>query len=82
MLKSVASCGVAWDNYYNTMLSRSGRDCGGASGSGSGQSAQMSRPSKRLITAVDPPAANRPSDRQPVGGAARQAFDPFVSIHD
>jgi hypothetical protein len=64
------------------MLSRSGGDSGGASGSGSGHSAQMSRPSKRPITTVNPPAANRPADRQPLGGAARQAFDPFISIPD
>jgi hypothetical protein len=47
ILKSVASCGFAWDNYYSAVLSKSsGGDSGGASGSVSGQSAQtMSRPS-------------------------------------
>jgi hypothetical protein len=78
MLKSVASCGVAWDSYDSTVLSRPGANSGGASGSGgasdSGQSAQMQRPSKRPFTSMTPPNANQ------VQGAARQAFDPFVSI--
>jgi hypothetical protein len=79
MLKSVASCGVSWDNYYSTVLSKTGvnsggsSDSGGASSSGSG-GAQMQRPSKRPFTAVTPPNATQ------VQGAARQAFDPFVSI--
>jgi hypothetical protein len=58
MLKSVASCGAAWDSYYSTVLSRTGGDSGDASGGASGQSAQMSRPSKRPFTAVTPPNAN------------------------
>jgi hypothetical protein len=79
MLKSVASCGMSWDNYFNTMLSKSGVNSGGAggsggiSGSGSG-GAQGQRPSKRPSTAVTSPNGT------PVQGAARQAFDPFVSI--
>jgi hypothetical protein len=83
MLKSVASCGFAWDNYYITVLSKSsGGDSGGASGSGSGESAQiMSRPSKRPFTAASP-AAGRTADRHPASGgvAARQPFEPFVSF--
>jgi hypothetical protein len=81
MLKSVASYGTAWDNYYSTVLSRSsGGDSGGASGSG--ESAQiMSRPSKWPFTAANQDAS-RGADRQPAGGggAARQPFDPFVFI--
>jgi hypothetical protein len=77
MLKSVAPCVVAWDNYYSTVMLRPSGNSGGASGSSggpSGQSAQMQRPSKRPFTAVTPPNATQ------VQGAARQAFDPFVSI--
>jgi hypothetical protein len=79
MLKSVASCGMSCDNYFNTVLSKSGVNSGGAggsggiSGSGSG-CAQGQRPSKRPFTAVTSP------NWTPVQGAARQAFDPFVSI--
>jgi hypothetical protein len=85
MLRSVVSCGAAWDNYYNTVLSKpSGGDSGGGSGgaSGSGQSSQiMSRPSKRPFTAANE-TAGRSAYRQPAGsgGVARQLFDPFVYI--
>jgi hypothetical protein len=74
MLKSVASCGAAWDNYSTVLSKSSGGDNSGGSGgaSGSGQSTQiMSRPSKRPFTAANQ-AADRTADRQP--------FDPFVSI--
>jgi hypothetical protein len=77
MLKSVAFCGFAWDNYYITVLSKSGGDSGGVSGSGSGQSAQtMSRPSAASE------GTGRTADRHLASGgvAARQHFDPFVSI--
>jgi hypothetical protein len=78
-LKSVASCGMSWDNYLNTVLSKTGGNCGGAggsgniSGSGSG-GAQGQRPSKRPFTAVTSPNGTT------VHGAAKQAFDTFVSI--
>jgi hypothetical protein len=81
MLKSVASCGLSWDNYFNTVLSRTGGNSGGASGSASGGArgsggggAQGQRPSKRPFTAVTSPNGTT------VQGAAKQAFDPFVSI--
>jgi hypothetical protein len=81
MLKSVASCALAWDNYNTTVLSKpsggSVPDSGG--GSGSGQFTQ-SRPSKRPFTAANQ-AADRIADRQHLGGgAARQRFDPFVTF--
>jgi hypothetical protein len=79
MLKSVASCGMSWDNCFNTVLSKTGGSSGGAgssggiSGSASG-GAQGQRPSKRPFTAVTSPNGTS------VQGAAKQAFDPFVSI--
>jgi hypothetical protein len=85
MLKSVVSCGSAWDYHYSTMLSiPSGGDNGGGSGgaSGSGQSSQfMSRPCKRPFTAANQ-TAGRSADRWPAGsgGAARQLLDPFLTI--
>jgi hypothetical protein len=84
MLKSVASCGVAWDNYFSTVLSGPGGGGGGSvpnsggGGIGGGQFTQ--RPSKRPFTPADQ-TARRTAARQPVGGgAARQPFDPFVTI--
>jgi hypothetical protein len=81
MLKSVASCGLSWDNYFNTVLSRTGDNSGGASGSASGGAggsgggnAHGQSPSKRPFTAVTSPNGTT------VQGAAKQAFDPFVSI--
>jgi hypothetical protein len=81
MLKIVASCGLDWDNYFSTVLSKpsggSGPNSGG--GSGSGQFTHY-RPSKRPFTAANQ-AVGRTADRQPVGGgAAKQPFDPFITI--
>ena len=63
------------------MLSKAGVNSGGSSSSGGASvsgsgGAQMQRPSKRPFTVVTPPNATQ------VQGAARQAFDPFVSIPD
>jgi hypothetical protein len=79
MLKSVSSCVMSWDNYFNTVLSNTRGNSGGAGGSGgiSGSAsggAQGQRPSKRPFTAVTSPNGNT------VQGAAKQAFDLFVSI--
>jgi hypothetical protein len=70
---------MSWDNYFNTVLSKAGGNSGGAGGSGgiSGSAsggAQGQRPSKRPFTTVTSPNGT------PVQSAARQAFDPFVSI--
>jgi hypothetical protein len=76
MLKQVASCGLSWDNYFNTVLSKTGGNSGAVSGSasGGGSGGGGQRPSKRPFTAVTPPTGNT------MHGAARQAFDPFVTI--
>jgi hypothetical protein len=54
MLKQVASCATAWDNYFETILSKPGGGSGvvngGAHASGSGLRGE--RPSKRPFTAV------------------------------
>jgi hypothetical protein len=79
MLKQVASCAIAWDNYFETILSKPGGGSGvvngGAQASGSGGGGRGERPSKRPFTAV---AEQKGTTMQ---GATRQAaFDPFISI--
>jgi hypothetical protein len=79
MLKSVAY-GLSWDNYHNTVLSRTGGNSGdGISGNASagvsgGGGAQGQRPRKRPFTAVTSPNGTT------VQGDVKQAFDPFVSF--
>jgi hypothetical protein len=77
MLKQVASCAESWDNYFNTVLSKTGGNSGvvsgGASASGSGGGGQ--RPCKRLFTAVTPP-----NGATMQGATEQTSFDPFVSI--
>ncbi len=91
MMKSVASCGIAWDLYYSTVLSGGGSGGngghGGSGGSGGSRGTGGStggRPGKRPFTSTDQNVgrlANGGGGRQPAGGgAARQPFDPFVSI--
>jgi uncharacterized membrane protein YgcG len=82
MLRSVASYSVAWDSYYSTVLSGPSGGGGSTPNSGGGGSSggQFSRPSKRPFTPADQ-TAGRIANRQPAGGgAARQPFDPFVTI--
>jgi hypothetical protein len=82
MLRSVASCGIAWDSYYSTLLSgpSGGGGSGGSRGSGGRSGGQFTRPGKRPFTSADQ-TAGRLANMQPTGGgAARQPFDPFVSI--
>jgi hypothetical protein len=51
MLKQVASCGLSWDNYFNTVLSRTGGTSGAINGSASAGGSVVGgggqRPSKR-----------------------------------
>jgi hypothetical protein len=73
MLKQVASCAIAWNNYFQQHVSLPG----GGSGVviGGAQSTKGERPSKRPFIAV---AEHKGTTMQ---SATRQgAFDPFVSI--
>jgi hypothetical protein len=79
MLKQVASCAIAWDNYFEQLLSKSGGGSGvvtgGAQACGSGLKGERS--SKRPFTAVAEQKGTT------VQSAKRQgAFDPFVSIQN
>jgi hypothetical protein len=72
MLKSVASCGLAWDNYYRTVLSKlSGGSCPDSSGGSSSGQFTQSRPSKRPFTAANQ-AAGRTADRQHGQGGVQE----------
>ena len=73
MLKQVASCAIAWGNYYQQHLSLSGG--GSGSGMGGAQASKGVRPTKRTFAAV---LEQKGTTMQ---SATRQSlFDPFVSI--